>query len=96
MENFDRYGSVTLLDNKIVEFNEKKFTSTGYISVGCYVLDKKVLNDFNRNEKFSIEYDFFSKHVKEMPFNPYFYNNVFVDIGIPKDYETIKSILKNK
>lgn len=96
MENFERYGSVTLENNKIVDFNEKKFVSKGFMSVGCYVFNKKIFENFKSNVKFSIENDFFSQYVKKIKFNPYFYYNEFIDIGIPEDYELIKKVLKNE
>ena len=93
MENFERYGSVTLNNNRITDFNEKKFVSKGYMSVGCYVFNRNVLADFKKNTNFSIENDFFTKYVKAMNFMPYFYHDVFIDIGIPEDYELIKKVI---
>lgn len=96
MENFERYGNVTLLDNKITCFAEKKFVTKGYMSVGCYVFNRNVLNSFEDNVKFSIEYDFFVKYVEKLFFSPYFYDDIFIDIGIPEDYELVKKVLKNE
>lgn len=93
MENFERYGSVTLNNNRITDFNEKKFISKGYMSVGCYVFNRDVLADFKKDTNFSIENDFFTKYVKVMNFMPYFYHDVFIDIGIPEDYELIKKVI---
>lgn len=96
MENFERYGSVTLNNNRIINFNEKKFVSKGYMSVGCYVFNSNILSDFKKNTNFSIENDFFTKYVKRMNFMPYFYHDIFIDIGIPEDYELIKKVLNNE
>lgn len=96
MRNFDRYGSVTVLNNIITEFNEKKFVLKGYMSVGCYVFNRKILDSFDINTKFSIENDFFAKYVKKLKFKPYFYDNIFIDIGIPKDYELLKKFIENE
>ena len=92
MENFDRYGSVTVSNNKITDFNEKIFVSKGYISVGCYVFNRRILDFFKDNTKFSIENDFFAKYVDKLNFKPYFYDDLFRDIGIPQDYEKIKKL----
>ena len=85
MNDFDRYGTVELEQERIIKFNEKEPRSTGYINGGIYVLNKDILNDF-KLEKFSFEKDFMEKSVSEIFINGFKSNDYFIDIGIPDDY----------
>lgn len=82
LQNFNRYGSIELdRNNKIVKYDEKKFTENGYINGGIYILNKNVLD--NEDEVFSFE-EFLSKTDKEV--YGFICDSYFIDIGIPKDY----------
>lgn len=94
MNNFDRYGSIELKDDKIIKFREKEPVESGFMSVGCYIFNKNLLNGFKSDSKFSIENDFFSKYVIDNKIDYYYYSDIFVDIGIPEDYNLIKKLLK--
>lgn len=81
MENFKRYGSVLVENDKIVKFNEKKFTQNGYINGGVYIL---------RRDTLKIEEDVFSFEEFLSTTDKKIYGLVcdgyFIDIGIPQDY----------
>jgi D-glycero-alpha-D-manno-heptose 1-phosphate guanylyltransferase len=94
MKNFDRFGSVLIDENNIVSFIEKKKIIEGYMSVGCYIFNRKVINLLPKEEIFSIENDFFTNNIKNINFTYYLYDGDFVDIGIPKDYEKVKKIIR--
>jgi len=84
MRNFQRYGSIEIKENKVVSFQEKKFTENGYINAGVYCIDKDLL--INEKNLFSFE-DFL---VNQNDIVTYSSDNYFIDIGIPEDYEKAK------
>jgi D-glycero-alpha-D-manno-heptose 1-phosphate guanylyltransferase len=87
MSNFDRYGSVVLKNDKIIQFKEKKFCREGFINGGIYIIKKDLLK--NEKEIFSFEEYLTQKN------NIYGFisNEYFIDIGIPKDYFKAKKDL---
>ncbi|HTN46183.1 MAG TPA: nucleotidyltransferase family protein [Flavipsychrobacter sp.] len=88
MQEYERYGSV-LVDEKdtIQTFEEKQYKKEGAINAGTYVLNKQFLLDKNLPEKFSLEKDYFEAFVAESAFFAKRFDNYFIDIGIPEDYE---------
>lgn len=94
LENFERYGEVVINnDNTITKFNEKKFTTQGYINGGIYYLPKNIFEKYNLPNKFSLEKDLFEIYMKELNIKAYKSNDYFIDIGIPEDYEKFKNDL---
>lgn len=89
LQNFNRYGSVELDNNKIINFNEKKFTKCGYINGGIYILNKNILN--NEDKIFSFE-EYLSKTDKKI--YGLVFDNYFIDIGLPTDYLKAQKELK--
>lgn len=86
MNNFDRYGTVTLENDRIIGFTEKKKTNFGYINGGIYLLRKNIFDNFSMSSKFSFENDFLSHFYDKMNLYGYVDNHYFIDIGIPEDY----------
>lgn len=88
MMNFDRYGLVnTDTDNRIIQFEEKKYRAEGLINGGIYIIDKDALASKNLPEKFSFEKDYFEAFVHEGNMYGFVSDGYFIDIGIPSDYE---------
>lgn len=88
MTNFNRYGNVELNENgQIINFSEKKECSAGQINGGIYILNRELLLSYNLPTKFSFEVDFLQKIVKENLVHGYLFDNYFIDIGVPEDYE---------
>ena len=87
MKKFERYGTVTLIENRISAFNEKRFCEQGLINAGVYVLKSKVLNQITLPRIFSLEKDVFEKQTSTLRILGFIYNAYFIDIGIPEDYE---------
>lgn len=87
MQNFDRYGCVQL-DNQghITGFTEKKFTKSGYINSGVYLIRKDIFNGYNIGKKFSFE-NFMQNNYSSLNATGKAFENYFIDIGIPADYE---------
>ncbi len=89
MYNFDRYGVVSIVDNKITNFKEKKFTKVGYINTGTYIVCKTIFNKIGL-DSFSFE-DFMQNNLDNLDVYPFICDDAyFIDIGIPSDYERCK------
>lgn len=91
MENFDRYGSLIIENNKIIKFEEKKPMSKGKINGGIYLIKKNTFQGIEE-ESFSFEKEILENEKTEK--YAYESNGYFIDIGIPEDY--YKFIEKNK
>ena len=90
MKEFDRYGVVEIDENRYVQnFKEKSYYKQGYINGGIYLLKRDIFDNFNLSEKFSFE-EFLEKNFKSLKAKGRIFNNYFIDIGIPEDYEKAK------
>ncbi len=88
MENFDRYGTVTLSDQSIIEqFNEKKPCEKGLINGGVYHINLKNFPIDLIPDKGSFEKDVLEAHVANHILQGYISSAYFIDIGIPTDYQ---------
>lgn len=88
---------------KILEFLEKpgieiiKKLNSPYINGGVYLLQPDILNEIPAGVKCSIEKDVFPKTVgKNKMFFGCQYDGLFIDIGIPKNYEKFISLVKEE
>jgi D-glycero-alpha-D-manno-heptose 1-phosphate guanylyltransferase len=91
MQDFDRYGAMEIGDNgRILKFLEKTHRTCGFINGGVYVLDKNFLTGFSLPSKFSFEKDFIEIYYKDYAFYGKKFDNYFIDIGVPEDYERAK------
>lgn len=88
-KNSQRYGTVMIDDeNKIIGFEEKGKSSEGLINGGIYIASKKILGILNElPEKFSFEKDFLEKFYHNFVFYGFPFDEYFIDIGVPEDYE---------
>ncbi len=95
MSDFDRYG-VVVTDNEgvISSFEEKKYYSHGNINGGVYLLDRKLFEILLFPEKFSFEKDLMEPYCSKQKFLGVAFNDYFIDIGIPEDYERAKNELE--
>ena len=96
MKNVERFGTVKIEDDRIVNFIEKKHIEKGYINIGYYIIKKNVFDGKIDLDKFSLEKDFFEKYAKIDNFGAYKYTGEFVDIGIPEDYNKLCNMLKTQ
>lgn len=88
MIDFYRYGSVSLASNmRILQFNEKKHCTEGLINGGVYLIDKDIFAKNELPEKFSFEKDIMELRVDDIAIYGLEFNNYFIDIGIPSDFE---------
>jgi D-glycero-alpha-D-manno-heptose 1-phosphate guanylyltransferase len=95
MINFDRYGCVESDDkNLVTAFTEKGYRESGNINGGIYLASKDIFDGYNLDEKFSFE-EFMQENFKTLKASVKVFENYFIDIGIPEDYERAQSEIKN-
>jgi D-glycero-alpha-D-manno-heptose 1-phosphate guanylyltransferase len=93
VEKPDRYGTVVLEKHRILKFSEKQAgLKSGLINGGLYWFKMSLLNAMPNDAKFSFESDFLEKQVSESVIGGYIDNGLFIDIGIPDDYERAQSL----
>jgi len=92
-DDVSRYGGVTIEDQRIVGFQEKGSSGSGWISAGTYVLARNLAWPSALPEKFSIETDFFMPEVARLRPAAYRVDGFFLDIGIPEDYDRAQTEL---
>jgi D-glycero-alpha-D-manno-heptose 1-phosphate guanylyltransferase len=95
MEKFDRYGCVESNENSFVTaFTEKGYKEIGNINGGIYLASRDIFNGSNLESVFSFE-EFMQNNFKELKVCSTVFENYFIDIGIPEDYEKAQSEIKN-
>jgi D-glycero-alpha-D-manno-heptose 1-phosphate guanylyltransferase len=84
-----RYGSVEINpEGKILAFIEKnKASGEGLINGGIYLLKKSWFKKISMPKTFSFEKEILEKLYRENEFYGLPFNEYFIDIGIPEDYE---------
>ena len=87
MLNFERYGTVEVEDNRIIQFNEKRFCAEGLINAGVYVAQRNCLEPLQLPQAFSMEKEVFEAHTTDLKIMGFPFDNYFIDIGIPEDFE---------
>ncbi len=86
MENFDRYGVVTMDENGAVkEFLEKTRYNAGNINGGMYILEREPFCEVNWPQKFSFEKDYLETHPAGL--FAQVQDGYFIDIGVPADFD---------
>ncbi|MCD1259525.1 nucleotidyltransferase family protein [Paenibacillus athensensis] len=86
MTNFDRYGSLHLKQNRVVDFQEKMWVQSGFISGGVYAAQTSLFDGLELPGSFSMEVDYLQRYVHNRAFMAYPSDAYFIDIGIPEDY----------
>ena len=77
MNDFERYGTVEVKGNKIIEFREKKYMEKGLINAGAYIGNRNLFEGLNLPERFSFEQDYLEKKVNEGRFFGYTTKRIF-------------------
>jgi len=65
----------------------------GLINAGCYVIPKNLLDEFVLGKNFSLESDFFYSAIQQQRFNGFVTHGLFIDIGVPDDFELAQTLL---
>jgi D-glycero-alpha-D-manno-heptose 1-phosphate guanylyltransferase len=94
VENTSRYGSLEIVDGRVISFKEKAFIKSGPINAGCYIFRRAQLENCVGNELFSLESDFLANEVRNESFYYFSSRGKFLDIGIPEDYEAAKYFIE--
>lgn len=95
VENSGRYGRVEFSDTQIISFHEKGIEIAGFINAGCYLLPKSIFDGFKLPEKFSFEQNFLTEYIIQNKMMAYPSNGLFIDIGIPEDYQLAQILLRD-
>ena len=93
MNNFDRYGTVEVVNHRVVKFNEKKYTANGKINGGVYVVNAHCFDLVDLPSKFSFEVDFMQAYTDKLKIFAFESKGYFIDIGVPEDYLKAQSEL---
>jgi len=96
MKHFERYGTVTVDQNRVKGMKEKQPCDTGLINGGVYLINREIIEKFTVGDKFSFEKDFLEEEVWHLKFGAYISDKYFIDIGIPEDYEKAQMDFKLK
>ncbi|MFH0894337.1 MAG: nucleotidyltransferase family protein [Bacteroidota bacterium] len=92
MEDVSRYGTVKIENNRISGFEEKKNRcEQGLINGGVYYIQRDFFTKTNMPEKFSLEKDCLEQFFKTEMICGLAFDDFFLDIGIPEDYEKAAS-----
>ena len=87
MNNFDRYGVINLVHNKVVSFEEKKYFISGLINGGIYILNLPKFKEHSFPKCFSFEKEYLERYTSIDQINGFEFNDFFIDIGVPEDYK---------
>lgn len=93
VEDTARYGRLIVANNRIHSFGEKGSTGPGLINAGCYVLSPSQLNEYDLDQPFSFELDYLESAVKHTLFLAFQSDGLFIDIGLPEDYQLAQTLL---
>ena len=82
-----RYGSLRISDGRIVAFLEKGSQGPGYINAGVYLMARGILDAFPIGTSHSFENELLVPRVEELRPLAFRAGGLFIDIGVPEDYE---------
>jgi D-glycero-alpha-D-manno-heptose 1-phosphate guanylyltransferase len=87
MKHFERYGTVELEENRIIQFNEKKFCRQGLINAGVYVIKNNIFQGLDLPKIFSMEKEIFEERTTTLKIMGFTFTDYFIDIGVLEDFE---------
>lgn len=91
MRDFSRYGRVeTNVAREVIAFHEKQPCAQGFINGGIYDLSRTSLEGYP--QRFSMEEECFPKLLQSKQILAFPSDGLFIDIGIPKDYERAQTL----
>ena len=94
-EECERSSTLVVENNVIKNFSKQGIRKrNSLISVGCYYIRNSSFITKNNNKYFMIE-DEFIKYGKLNNIGTYLYDGIFIDIGIPEDYQKMKEYINN-
>lgn len=81
-----RYGTATLVGDRIVGFAEKHAHGEGLINSGIYLLEPDAFDGVSLPERFSFENDFLAPYCVRLRPRGFVTDAYMIDIGIPEDF----------
>jgi D-glycero-alpha-D-manno-heptose 1-phosphate guanylyltransferase len=93
MKGFSRYGSVECKGDTIIKFNEKRFCPEGLINGGVYMINRRFLESLQLPDTFSLETELLEKEAGSSLLKCMIFDNIFIDIGVPEDYQRAAYVL---
>ena len=94
VDDATRYGRLKISKGRVVAFTEKGNAGEGIINAGCYIIPTDLLSNFSIGEVFSFEQDFLQQFVCKHDMYLLIAKGVFIDIGVPEDYDNAQKLLK--
>ena len=95
MERNYRYGFVELDEkNEIISFCEKQESNNVLINTGFYIINKEQVNFDANKDIFSLEKDFFESDLRKIKLYGIEFNDEFIDIGVPYDFNKAQTFFK--
>ena len=92
----ERFGKITLGDaNLIDQVSEKKNKGSGLINGGVYLINKALFDSKDFGEAFSFEIEILEKISSNDNFRGIVFDDLFFDIGTPKDLKKSQHIFSN-
>jgi D-glycero-alpha-D-manno-heptose 1-phosphate guanylyltransferase len=95
IEDCRRFGQVSINDQgQVLRFREKNENAPpGWINAGIYLIERRLLAEFNAPEAFSLERDFFPAQSGH-GFQARGYRGRFIDIGTPESYRAAEEFFR--
>lgn len=93
VEDTARYGRLIVRNDRVIGFSEKGESGPGLINAGTYVLAPRDLGEHACGSSFSLELDFFPRVVAAHNVDVFVSSGMFIDIGIPNDYDRAQTLL---
>lgn len=85
-EEASRYGTLSIINERVIGFNEKGGIGKGKINAGCYILPRGVMEEVPLCAELSFEKDYLTHEVKKRIIHYHQTDCYFIDIGVPEDY----------
>jgi D-glycero-alpha-D-manno-heptose 1-phosphate guanylyltransferase len=93
VDDAGRFGTLAIEDGRIRGFREKGRSGPGAINAGVYVLSRELFSGYSLPSAFSFEADFLMPHVDGIGPLAFATEGIFIDIGVPEDYERAQHLL---
>jgi D-glycero-alpha-D-manno-heptose 1-phosphate guanylyltransferase len=93
VDDTSRYGRLRIDGTRLVAFEEKGVAGPGWINSGHYLLPRRLFDDSPLPAAFSFESAFVVPRLAAHPFEVFFCEGPFIDIGVPEDYRRAQTDL---
>ncbi|MCS6786542.1 MAG: nucleotidyltransferase family protein [Thiobacillaceae bacterium] len=86
VDDVGRYGSLTVVDERIVAFAEKGGSGPGLINAGTYLIERNLIEGIPPGRVHSLEQELLVPRVAALRPLAFVCRGRFIDIGVPEDY----------